>query len=141
LWGGSTGGDDLDVSLKFFAKVSGDDGADGRDEEEEADGIGQEAGGDEDGSGEEDHDAIEGFTSGKATLAGGFVEFFDGAVTLRSGQGRADDGGDDDNEDGEPKADFLSEGGEKVEFRKGDEDEEDEKFSEHDLGGQSSEGE
>ncbi len=129
------GGDDLDLGFEFFAEVSGDEGANGWDEEEEADGIGQEAGGDEDGSGEEDHDAIEGFASGEFSFAGGLLEFLHGADALGFGQGGADDGGDDDDAEGFGEAELLTQGHEEVELGQGDEDEEDEKFAEHDAAG------
>ena len=119
-------GDDFDVGFELLAEEAGDEGADGWDEEEEADGIGEEAGGDEDGSGEEDHDAIEGFAGGEAALAGGLLELLHGADALRFCEGGSDEGGDDDDGDGLGETNLCAEGAKEVELGQGDEDEEDE---------------
>ena len=122
----NAGGDDFDVGSELLAEVPGDKGADGRNEEEEADGIGEETGGNEDGAGEEDHDAIKGFTSWEAAFAGGFLELLHRSNALGLCQSGAEDGGDDDDGEGGREAEFTTQGYEEVELGQRDEDEEDE---------------
>ena len=126
------GGDDLDFSLKAFGKGSSDEGPDRWDEEEKADGVGEKAGGQEDRSGDENHETVERFIVGHASFAGGLLEFRHGEAALGFGQGSADDRSDNDDCDGVWKPKLGAQGHEEVELGQGDEDEEKEEFSKHD---------
>ena len=125
----------MNLLFEAFPEISGDDGANGRDKKEEADGIGKEAGGDEDGTGEEDHEAVHCFTGGHASFVGGLLEFEHGATALGLGEGGSEDGGDENDGEGVSQPKLITKGDKEIELGHGDEDEEDEKFSKHGLGG------
>ena len=125
------GGDDLDFSSEAFGEGISDDCPDRWDEEEKADGVGEKAGGQEDRSGEENHETVERFLVGHASFAGGLLEFRHGEAALGFGQGSADDRSDNDDRDGVGKPKLGAQGQEEVELGQGDEDEEKEEFSKH----------
>ena len=90
----------VDFGFKFLAEIGGDVGADGGNEEKEADGVGKEAGGDEDGSCNDDDEAIECFLGGKFSFCGGLVEPSNSAASLCFSECSSDSGGDDNDDEG-----------------------------------------
>ena len=117
--------------LRRLAREFRTTGPDRWDEEEKADGVGEKAGGQEDRSGEENHETVERFLVGHASFAGGLLEFRHGEAALGFGQGSADDRSDNDDRDGVGKPKLGAQGQEEVELGQGDEDEEKEEFSKH----------
>lgn len=122
------GGDYFDFGFEVGAEVVAEDGADGGDEEGEADGVGEETGGEEDGAGEEDEEAVEDFLVGEAAFGAGQAEFCEGPGALGFGQGGTEDAGEDDDGEGGVEADTATDDEEEVEFDQRDEDEEGEEF-------------
>ena len=94
------GGDDFDFSFEALGEEITDDGAEGWDEEKKANRVGEEAGGQEDCSGEEDHESVEGLLVGHASFPGGLLEFRHSDAALGFGESGPDDRGDDNDVDG-----------------------------------------
>ena len=67
-------------------------------------------------------------------FTGRLMEFSHGDATLGFGEGGSDDRGDDDDRDGISEPELGAERHEQVELGQWDENEEKEKFSEHDVG-------
>ena len=119
-----------------FEEVSGgeasaDEGADRRDEEEEPGDVGEKARGEQHRAGHEDEQSVGDFLVGQAAFGGGLPEALDGPGTLRLCQGGSEDTGDDDDGEGGPEADLVTQRDENRQFRDGNEDEEGEEPQEH----------
>lgn len=122
-----------------LGKIGGEDFANGSSgwgyEEEKADGVGQETGGQENSAGDEDEEAVGEFFGGEFSGSGGFLEVVEGFCALGFGEGGPDDGGEDDDDEGVDEAEAVAKGQEDGELGDGDEDEEQQKFSEHQAEG------
>lgn len=129
------GSGDLDFVLHFGGEAIAQEGADGGNEEEEADGVGEEARGEEDGAGDEDEDAIGCLTVGHAAFGECGLKPGHGLAALGLGQGGTEDGGEDDDDDGGLETDEVTQHDEDDELGQGDEDEEEEEFSKHGYAG------
>ena len=125
----------MDFSFQALAQEARHRGADRRDEEKETDGVGEEARGDEDGPGKEDDEALEGLAGGHPSLPGRFLKFQHGPASLRFGESRPEDRGDDDDRNGFGKAELATQGHEKIKLGQRDEGKEEEEFAKHGFRG------
>lgn len=123
--------DDPDVIFDVSGEEFTDGGADGRNEEGEAEDVSEESGCEEDGPGDEDHEAVEDLLMRHAAVGSGFLEFGECTEALVAGEGGTDETGEDDDDEGGRETDTGPDFHEEVELDEGNGDEKEEEAGEH----------
>ena len=131
LGGAHVLGDNFDAALETVFNDRFDDFAERGDQQAEADRIGEEARGKEDGAGDENHEAIHDLLVWQFALGQRLLVVVEGFETLRLGEVGADEGGENNNTESGRETDFFTQGNKDRQFRDGNEDKEEQEFGEH----------
>ena len=130
-------GDEADPALEVVGEPAPDDGPGWRKEKEKADRVREEARSEEDGTGEENKEAIKSFLVRKAAFGGGFAKVGERFGALSFCEGGSENGGEKNDREGGGETDLRPESQKEVELRDGNEDEEEKDLEEHLPGGRS----